>query len=197
MLLMREQGKTHVEIAQITGYTRTYVSAMLSKLAAQPQMLQGMSRGGRKLGSLRALSAKEERRAQVRAHEVVPGAGAELLEGGGVERGGVVHQGIEPPEARGGLLHEAGQARQVQEIAPDDGRRTGPGRLEVGQQGIGLPAGPVAVHHHASAGRVRRAHDRGPHAPGASRHQNHRSAHGAIFPDNRRARSQAAPEAKV
>jgi len=64
MLLMREQGKTHVEIAQITGYTRTYVSAMLSKLAAQPQMLQGMSRGGRKLGSLRALSAKEERRAQ-------------------------------------------------------------------------------------------------------------------------------------
>lgn len=34
MLLMREQGKTHVEIAQITGYTRTYVSAMLSKLHA-------------------------------------------------------------------------------------------------------------------------------------------------------------------
>jgi len=64
MLRLREQGKTHVEIAQITGYTRTYVSAILGKLATQPQMLQGMSRGGRKLGSLRALSAKEERRAQ-------------------------------------------------------------------------------------------------------------------------------------
>jgi transposase len=65
MLLLREQGKTHVEIAQITGYTRTYVSTTLKRLTTQPQMLQGMSRGGRPEGSLRALSAKEERRAQL------------------------------------------------------------------------------------------------------------------------------------
>jgi transposase len=64
MLLLREQGKTHLEIAQITGYTRTYVSTMLKRLGEAPQLLEGMSRGGRPQGSLRALTTKEERRAQ-------------------------------------------------------------------------------------------------------------------------------------
>lgn len=64
MLLLREQRKTHVEIAQITGYTRSYVSTMLKRLGGAPKMLEGMSRGGRPPGSLRALSAKQERRAQ-------------------------------------------------------------------------------------------------------------------------------------
>ncbi len=62
--MLREQGKTHIEIAQITGYTRSYVSTMLKRLVGAPEMLEGMSRGGRPQGSLRALSAKEERRAQ-------------------------------------------------------------------------------------------------------------------------------------
>lgn len=64
MLMLRGQGKTHVEIAQITGYTRSYVSTMLKRLERTPELLEGMSRGGRPQGSLRALSAKEERRAQ-------------------------------------------------------------------------------------------------------------------------------------
>jgi len=64
MLMLREQGKTHAEIAQITGYQRPYVTAMLKKLSAAPQLLEQMSRGGRPPGSLRALTAKEERRAQ-------------------------------------------------------------------------------------------------------------------------------------
>ena len=64
MLMLREQGKTHVEIAQSTGYTRSYVSMMLKRLEASPEMLEGMSRGGRPQGSLRALSPKEERRAR-------------------------------------------------------------------------------------------------------------------------------------
>ena len=64
MLMLREQGKTHAEIAQITGYRRPYVTAMLKRLSAAPQLLEGMSRGGRPQGSLRALTAKEERRAQ-------------------------------------------------------------------------------------------------------------------------------------
>lgn len=64
MQLLQAQGKTHVEIAAITGYTRTYVSTMLKRLANEPTLLEGMSRGGRPQGSLRALSAKEERRAQ-------------------------------------------------------------------------------------------------------------------------------------
>lgn len=64
MLMLREQGKTHVEIAEITGYSRSYVSMMLKRLEGAPQMLEGTSRGGRPEGSLRALSAKEERRAQ-------------------------------------------------------------------------------------------------------------------------------------
>ncbi|MDA8349133.1 MAG: winged helix-turn-helix domain-containing protein [Pseudomonadota bacterium] len=64
MLMLREQGKTHVEIVQITGYTRSYVSTMLKRLEGAPQMLAGLARGGRPQGSPRALSAKEERRAQ-------------------------------------------------------------------------------------------------------------------------------------
>jgi transposase len=64
MVMLREQGKTHVEIAQITGYRRPYVTMMLKRLEQSPALLDGMSRGGRKPGSLRALSAKEERRAQ-------------------------------------------------------------------------------------------------------------------------------------
>ncbi len=64
MLRLREQGKTHVEIAAITGYTRTYVSTMLKRMERAPELAATMSRGGRPVGSLRALSAKEERRAQ-------------------------------------------------------------------------------------------------------------------------------------
>ena len=54
MLMLREQGKMHVEIAQITGSTRSYVSTMLKRL-------EGMSRGRRAQGSLWPLSAKERR----------------------------------------------------------------------------------------------------------------------------------------
>jgi transposase len=64
MRLLREQGKMHVEIGQITGCTRSYISTMLKRLKGAPELLEGMSRGGRPQGSLRALSAKEERRAQ-------------------------------------------------------------------------------------------------------------------------------------
>jgi len=64
MLWLREQGKTHVEIAAITGYTRTYVSTILKRMKRAPELAATMSRGGRPVGSLRALSAKEERRAQ-------------------------------------------------------------------------------------------------------------------------------------
>ena len=64
MLMLRQQGNTHLEIAQITGYTSSYVSTMLKRLEDAPQMLEGMSRGGRPQVSPRALSAKEKRRAQ-------------------------------------------------------------------------------------------------------------------------------------
>jgi len=64
MQLLREHGKTILEIATITGYTRSYVSTLLTRMADKPAMLEEMSRGGRPTGSLRALSAKEERRAQ-------------------------------------------------------------------------------------------------------------------------------------
>mgnify|MGYP001160564371 CR=1 FL=1 len=64
MQLLREQGMTQVEIARITGYTRSYVSTTLKRMKSAPQMLESMSRGGRPQGSLRALSLKEEQRAQ-------------------------------------------------------------------------------------------------------------------------------------
>jgi transcriptional regulator len=54
MLALRERGKTHVEIARITGYTRSYVSTMLERLEGTPEMLEAISRGGRPRGSLRA-----------------------------------------------------------------------------------------------------------------------------------------------
>ena len=46
MLELRKPGRTHVEIAQITGYTRSYVSTMLKRLEGTPEMLEGMSRCG-------------------------------------------------------------------------------------------------------------------------------------------------------
>lgn len=64
MQLLREQGKTILEIATITGYTRSYASTLLTRMVDKPTMLDEMSRGGRPTGSRRALSAKEERRAQ-------------------------------------------------------------------------------------------------------------------------------------
>ncbi len=62
--MLREQGETDVEVAQITGNTRSYVSTMLKRLGGAPGMLEGMPRGGRPPGSLRAMSMTEERRAQ-------------------------------------------------------------------------------------------------------------------------------------
>ena len=44
MQLLRARGKTHVEIAEITGYTRTYVSTMLKRLAREPALLAGLRR---------------------------------------------------------------------------------------------------------------------------------------------------------
>ncbi len=73
--MLRERGKTHVEIAQITGYTRSYVATMLKLLERTPDMLEGMSRGGRPQGSLRALSSKEERRVQ----QLISGKGPDQL----------------------------------------------------------------------------------------------------------------------
>lgn len=62
VLRLREQGKTQLELAPITGYRRPYVALLLKKLAAEPRMLEGMLPGGRMPGGLRALSAKDERR---------------------------------------------------------------------------------------------------------------------------------------
>jgi hypothetical protein len=52
--LPQAQGKTHVEIAVITGYTRTYESTMLKQLAREPKMLESISREGRPHGGVRS-----------------------------------------------------------------------------------------------------------------------------------------------
>ena len=62
--MLREQGKTQVQIAQITGYTRSHAPTMLKRLGRARQMLGGKSRGERPQGSLRALSSAHDRRAQ-------------------------------------------------------------------------------------------------------------------------------------
>jgi transposase len=64
VLELRAMGKTMVEISAITGYARTYCSTLVKKLADQPEALESLPRGGRPKGSQRALSAKDERRAQ-------------------------------------------------------------------------------------------------------------------------------------
>jgi len=63
MQLLQAQGKTHVEIAEITGYTRTYVSTMLKRLVSERRCSRAC-RAGASTGQPAALSAKEERRAQ-------------------------------------------------------------------------------------------------------------------------------------
>jgi hypothetical protein len=65
MRRLHEQCKTRVEVAQITGYARSYVMLMLKRIADAPHMIEGMSRGGRPPGSRGGHSAKEERRPQV------------------------------------------------------------------------------------------------------------------------------------
>ena len=64
MLELRKPGRTHVEIAQITCYTRLYVSLNFKRLDWTLKMLVDMSRGGGARASLRARSAKAERRVQ-------------------------------------------------------------------------------------------------------------------------------------
>lgn len=59
--MLREQGKTHGRFAQTAGCLRSDVSPTLKRLEGASEMLEGMSRGGRLQGSLRALSADEER----------------------------------------------------------------------------------------------------------------------------------------
>jgi hypothetical protein len=41
MQLLHAQERTHLEIAGITGYMRTYVSSLLKRLASEPAMLEG------------------------------------------------------------------------------------------------------------------------------------------------------------
>lgn len=64
MLELRKPGRTRVEIALITCCTRSYVSLIRKRLDGTLGMLADMSRGGGPRASLRARSAKAERRVQ-------------------------------------------------------------------------------------------------------------------------------------
>ena len=109
--------------------------------------------------------------------------GAELVERRGVERGGVVHQARRagrsarrpPPRGRAGA---PASRRSPWTTAVEPGRAAS----RPASRPSGLLAGAVAVHDDARAGRVRGAHDRRPDAPGAARHQNHRSASWCYIP---------------
>ena len=121
MLLLRAQGKTHAEIAQITGYTRSYVSTMLGKLAEQPHLLEGMSRGGRKPGSLRALSVKEERRARfMKAQEKISARKLKAKVGRTlkvlVDAPGVGRSAADAPEIDGTVRFEGGKAGDFADV---------------------------------------------------------------------------------
>lgn len=64
VLMLHEQGRTHTEIAQITGYARTYVSTLVRTLSTDPAQQETVARGGRPVGVRRALSKADERAAQ-------------------------------------------------------------------------------------------------------------------------------------
>lgn len=64
VLTLHHQGRTMTEIAQITGYARTYVSTLVRTLSADPAQQETVARGGRPIGGRRALSQTDERAAQ-------------------------------------------------------------------------------------------------------------------------------------
>jgi len=61
---LRAMDKTLAEISAITGYAKTYCSTLCKRLQGRPEALESLSRGGRPKGAARALSARDERRAQ-------------------------------------------------------------------------------------------------------------------------------------
>lgn len=61
---LRAMGKTLVEISAITGYAKTYCSTLCKQLEGRPEALATLSRGGRPKGVRRALSGRDERKAQ-------------------------------------------------------------------------------------------------------------------------------------
>lgn len=64
VLMLHEQGRTKTEIALITGYARTYVTALVRTLMAEPAQRTAVARGGRPVGVRRALSPTDEKAAQ-------------------------------------------------------------------------------------------------------------------------------------
>ncbi len=58
MQRLREAGETVREIAETTGYTRSYVSILLTRMVSKPQILESMSRGGRP--KIRARAKRED-----------------------------------------------------------------------------------------------------------------------------------------
>jgi transposase len=64
VVTLRAQGRTLTEIAQITGYARTYCSTLVRTLTADPTQQDTVARGGRPVGVRRALSKADEKTAQ-------------------------------------------------------------------------------------------------------------------------------------
>ena len=63
--------------------------------------------------------AQEERRAQVGADEVVPLAARDAPKGCGVEGRSVVHEAVQPAEARGGFVGQFREAVDVEQVGGD------------------------------------------------------------------------------
>jgi transposase len=62
---LRATGKTLAEISAITGYAKTYCSTLCRQLHERPEGLDSLSRGGRPPGVKRALSRRDEQKAQL------------------------------------------------------------------------------------------------------------------------------------
>ena len=61
--VLREEGRTFVEISSITGYARTYCVTLAGKLAKKPEIAADFKRGGRPKGTGRHLTSKQEAQA--------------------------------------------------------------------------------------------------------------------------------------
>src|SRR6185369_10671950 len=107
---------------------------------------------------------QEQRDLEIGAHEVVPVPLSDLAHRRGEERGSIVDQHVQPPEARQRVLHQLGQPGDVEQVGLHQRHRIGARRVQFGLQGLGRLFRGAVMQHHVGAGRVQGADNGRPDA---------------------------------
>ena len=112
---------------------------------------------------------EEQRRAQVRADEVVELRGSDGADGRRIESRSVVDEHVDAAVTRDGLRHESGQAVDVVQVATHRERGAGAYRVQFGGKSVRSLARAVVVHDDVGARRVQGARHRGAEPLGSTR----------------------------